>query len=124
MTYTILGDNGYIASAADYDFTSKFANSEDLIGYQNYLVSVKGAVVSAAPMYKWNGSGAEGDDIYLSVTIGEATYTLVVESYLHGNGSEVYEAAEALVVGDVIDVEMFLYWYDGPQPHINAIVKK
>ena len=63
------------------------------------------------PLNMKDGKGSEGNDIYLDVTIGEKTYTLVVESYLHGNGSDVYEAAEALKVGDVIDVEEFLYWY-------------
>ena len=75
-------------------------------------------------MYKWDDTGAEGDDLYLTVKVGEKEYTIVVESYLHGNGSEVYEAVEALAEGDVIDVEAFLYWYNGAQPHINKVVKK
>ena len=119
--YTILPGT-YIAEATD--ITADLAAGNDIAGKQNMLVGVKGAVVTAAAKYKWDGTGAEGDDLYLAVKVGEKEYTLVVESYFHANGSEVYEAVEALAVGDVIDVEAFLYWYNGAQPHINAVVKK
>ena len=33
------------------------------------------------------------------------------------------EAVEALNVGDTIDVEGFLYWYEGVNPHITSVVK-
>ncbi len=38
-----------------------------------------------------------------------------------GADSDVYKAIEALNVGDVIDVEGFLYWYNGAQPHITSV---
>ena len=28
---------------------------------------------------------------------------------------------QALQVGDKVDIEGFLYWYEGPQPHITGI---
>ena len=40
-----------------------------------------------------------------------------------GADSEVYKAIEALNVGDVIDVEGFLYWYEGAQPHVTSVTK-
>ena len=52
------------------------------------------------------------------------TYTFLVESYLCYNGSDAYDAAEALQVGQTVDLEGFLYWYEGPQPHITSITVK
>ena len=46
-----------------------------------------------------------------------------MESYLCGLGSEAYEAVRNLQIGDVIDLEGFLYWYNGAQPHITSVVK-
>ena len=50
-----------------------------------------------------------------------STYSFLIESYLCSSDTEVYKAAEALKVGDVIDMEGFLYWYEGVQPHITSI---
>ena len=50
-----------------------------------------------------------------------AIYDFTVESYLRGAGTEVYEAVKQLNVGDVIDLEGFLYWYEGANPHIIAV---
>ena len=75
----------------------------------------------AAFLYRWNGTGEDGDDLYFNVSVNGATYTFCVESYLMGAGSETYEAVKALKVGDVIDIEGFLYWYEGAQPHVTAV---
>ena len=114
----------FIAEAAD---VTELFGTEELDAYINQFIAVKGAILAAANdegaayLYKWNGSGQDGDDLYFNVTINEATYTFTVESYLCGAGTEVYEAVKALNVGDVIDLEGFLYWYEGPQPHITAV---
>ena len=119
-TFEILADKAaWIAPALD--ITADIAAGNDVIAHQNKLIAIKDAVVAAAPMYKWDGSGSAGDDIYLTVTVGTKTLTLVVESYLHGNGSAVYEAVEALEVGATVSFDAFLYWYNGAQPHINAV---
>ena len=119
-TFEFVGaeDDKFVAPALK---VNSLVGKDALVNYQNQTVAFVGLEVVAAPMYKWDGSGAEGDDIYLGVKLGETALTLVVESYLHGNGSEVYEAVEALEVGATIDVEAFLYWYDGMNPHIVAI---
>ena len=123
-TFEILTDGTYLAKPMD---VTALLGAENLADYMNMFVSVKGATVVAANengdafLYKWNGSGSEGDDLYFNVSVNGATYTFCVESYLCGNGSEVYEAVEALKVGDVIDLEGFLYWYNGAQPHITSV---
>ena len=110
------------------DVTS-LLGTDELIAHQNEKVSFKGMTVAAsndagAPfLYNWDGSGSEGDDLYFNVTLNDKTYTFVVESYLCGPGSDAYEAVKALNVGDVIDMEGFLYWYEGVNPHITSVVK-
>ena len=110
------------------DVTS-LLGTDELIAHQNEKVSFKGMTVAAsndagAPfLYNWDGSGSEGDDLYFNVSLNDTIYTFVVESYLCGPGSDVYEAVKALNVGDVVDMEGFLYWYNGANPHITSVVK-
>lgn len=110
------------------DVTS-LLGTDELIAHQNEKVSFKGMTVAAsndagAPfLYNWDGSGSEGDDLYFNVMLNDTTYTFVVESYLCGPGSDVYEAVKALNVGDVVDMVGFLYWYEGVNPHITSVVK-
>lgn len=110
------------------DVTS-LLGSDELIAHQNEKVSFKGMTVAAsndagAPfLYNWDGSGSEGDDLYFNVSLNDTIYTFVVESYLCGPGSDVYEAVKGLNVGDVVDMEGFLYWYNGANPHITSVVK-
>lgn len=121
----------YIAPALD---VTNLLDSEDLINYQNQYVYIKGAKVAASfikgdeteyPfLYKYNGSGDRGDDIYYTVTVGEVTLTLVVESDYQTADSDCYKAAEAMKVGDTIDIYAILYWYNGAQPHTSEIVVK
>ena len=128
-TIEILEGN-YIVSEA-FDATALLGTT-DLEAYMNSLVAFKGLTVApstdangaeAAFLYKWDGSGSQGDDLYFNVTDGTNTYTFTVNAYLvgYGAGSDVYAAVEALNVGDVIDVQGFLYWYEGPQPHCTAV---
>ena len=39
-------------------------------------------------------------------------------------GTDVYTTVTNLKVGDVIDVEGFLYWYNGAQPHVTSVTVK
>ncbi len=122
-TFEFVGAEGdkYVAPALN---VASLLGKDSLINYQNQTVALAGLEVVAAPKYKWDNTGSEGDDIYLDVKLGEVALTIVVESYLHGNDSAVYEAVEALEVGATIDVEAFLYWYNGAQPHINKVTVK
>ena len=125
-TLEVLEGDTWIAESLDVTALMGTAELED---HMNKKVAVKGATVEAANeagdvfLYKWNGAGSEGDDLYFNVSVGGQTYTFVVESYLCGLGSDTYEAVRGLQVGDVIDLEGFLYWYNGAQPHITSVVK-
>ena len=124
-TFEIIeGADTFVAEAMD---ATALLGTEELISYQNQKVAFKGMTVAAANeegaayLYKWDGSGKEGDDLYFNVSLGEATYTFCVESYLTGDGTDVYEAVQSWKVGDVVDLEGFLYWYEGAQPHITSV---
>ena len=117
----------YVAPALD---ATSLLGTDDLIKHQNEFVSFKGMTVEASTdpdgqevafLYNWDGSGEAGNDLYFNVSKDGQTYTFTVESYLCGDGTEVYDAVEALKVGDVIDLEGFLYWYEGVNPHITSV---
>ncbi len=104
--------------------------TDELIAHMNEFICVKDAVVldkgeGAAFFYNWDNSGEDGKvDLYFDVEINGNPYTFVVRRYLTAPGSEVYEAVKNLKVGDTVDIEGFLYWYEGPQPHITSITVK
>lgn len=107
----------YIAEAKD--LTDKLGTDE-LVDYQNQLAAFKGLTVKEITFK----NGEVGNDIYVTLTKGEAEYSFCVESYLTGADTEVYKAVQALEAGDVIDVTGFLYWYEGPNTHITSITVK
>ena len=121
-------EGSYIAPVFD---VTELLGTDELINHQNEFVAFKGMTVAAAGkddsgndvayLYKWDGSGQDGDDLYFNVTLGENTYTFTVESYLCDKDSEVYNAVKALNIGDKIDMEGFLYWYEGVNPHITSV---
>ena len=126
-TFEIM-DGSYIAAAED---VTALLGSDDLINSQNKFVAFKGMTVEAAGkdangkdvafLYSWDGSGQDGDDLYFNASVNGQTYTFTVESYLCDNTTDVYAAVKALNIGDKIDMEGFLYWYEGVNPHITSV---
>ena len=121
-------DNGtWVATA--FDATSLWGK-DDLAKHMNQFVTFKGLTVDAsndegaAFTYKWDGSGEQGDDVYFYVSLNGVQYQFLVESYLRDASTAVYKAAEALNVDAVVDVEGYLYWYNGPQMHVTNITVK
>ena len=120
-------EGSYVAPATDIN---KLLGTEDLAKHMNEFVSVTGGVIAdkgdgAAFFFNWDNSGEDGNcDLYFDLEVNGAVYTFVVRRYLTAPGSEVYEAVKNLKVGDTVDIEGFLYWYEGPQPHISSITVK
>ncbi len=115
----------YVAEPVD---VTALLGTDELNNYQNQLVSFKGLRIEArsdgnAFQYKWDGSGShdENSDLYFEASYNGQTYTFTVESYLCDNTTDVYQAVENLKVGDIVDMEGFLYWYNGANPHITGI---
>lgn len=104
----------YIAEALD---VTDLLGTDALIDHQNEFVSFTGLTVEAVE-YK---NGEPGDDIYVTFGLNGESYDFCVEAYLTGPDSEVYTAVGELEVGDVVNVEGFLYWYEGVNTHITAI---
>ena len=125
-TFEIL-EGSYVAEAED--MTALLA-SEELINHQNKFAAFKGMTVEASKdadgndvafLYNWDGSGEDGNDLYFNVSLDGQTYTFTVESYLCDNTTDVYAAVKNLQIGDVVDMEGFLYWYEGVNPHITSL---
>lgn len=116
----------YVAKAED---VTSLLGSDKLTEKMNQFVSFKDMTVEeigdgAAFLYNWDGSGVQGDDLYFNVSVNGQTYNFTVESYLCDKDSEVYKAVEGLKVGDKVDLEGFMYWYEGPNPHITKVTVK
>ena len=124
-TYEIVEAEAFIPEALD---VTALLGTDDLINYQNQYVTLKGLTVEPAAegsedayMYNWDGSGDEGDDLYFNVSLNGQTYSFTVESLLCGSDTDVYKQVKELKVGDVVDLNGYLYWYEGPNPHITVV---
>jgi len=107
----------YVAEPVD---VTSLLGTEDLVKKQNMLVSFSGLTIEKIE-YK---NGEPGDDIYVTVSKDGASYDFCVEIYLTGADTDVYKAFADLKAGDVVDIEGFLYWYNGVNTHITAVAKK
>ena len=132
-TFEIIEDaDEFIAEPFD---ATEYLGTDELADYQNQFVSFTGLTVEAsvdadgneaAFLYNWDGSGSQdaNSDLYFNASLNGETYTFTVESYLCDNTTDVYAAVEALEIGQEIDLEGFLYWYNGPNPHITSVTVK
>ena len=123
----IIADDTFVAEPLD---VTAMLGTDELAAHQNEKVVFTGLTVAASTdangneaafLYNYDGSGADGDDLYFNVDYNGATYTFTVESYLCDNTTDVYNAVEALEIGQTIDCEGFLYWYEGVNPHITSV---
>ena len=123
-------EGSYIAPITD---VTDLLGTDDLINYQNQFVAFKGMTVEASQdatgndvafLYNYDGSGEDGNDLYFKVSLNDQTYTFTVESYLCDNTTDVYNAVKNLKIGDTVDMEGFLYWYNGVNPHITSVTVK
>ena len=112
----------YIAPVTD---VTGVLGTDKLIDYMNMKVAFKGMTVEAyddtGAAFAYKDPEGKTDDLYFKVSKDGATYGFCVEFYLCGKDTDVYKAVEALKVGDKIDLEGFLYWYNGANPHITSI---
>ena len=66
-------------------------------------------------------NGQPGDDIYVTASVNGQSCSFCVEVYLTGTDTDVYKAVGELKAGYVVDIEGFLYWYEGANPHIISV---
>ncbi len=104
---------GYTAHATTLN---NFAE-ETLLAKQNFMVRFEQMTVKSIE-YK---NGEPGDDIYITMGNDKGDINFCVERYLTDPDSDVYKFVGELEVGDLVTVDAFLYWYEGPNPHIYYI---
>ena len=127
-TFELL-EGSYTAEAVD---VTDLLGTDALVEHQNEKVTFTGMTVEAANeagdafLYNWDGSGEAGtdSDLYFNASVNGETYTFVIEYYLRNETTDAYQAVTNLKVGDTIDMEGFLYWYNGSQPHITSVTVK
>ncbi len=112
-TFEIL-EGSYIAQAQDM---TALLGTDELIAHQNEFAAFKGMTIEKVE-YK---NGQPGDDIYVTASVGGQSYNFCVEVYLTGTETDVYKAVGELKPGDVVDMEGYLYWYEGVNPHITSV---
>lgn len=127
----IEGEESFIADPVDV--TDILSDNDALAERMNQYVffddmtvepsTIEGDETEYAFLYNWDGSGEKGDDLYFNASKNGVTYSFVVENGLFAPDEEPYTTVEALNVGDVIDMGGFLYWYNGPNPHICVVEK-
>ena len=115
-TFEFVESEKWIAPVFD---ATALLGTDELIEHQNEFVCFKGMTIESIE-YK---NGEPGDDIYVNLSKDGKTYSFCVERYLTAPGTDVYEAFATLKAGDVVDVEGFLYWYEGVNTHITAVSK-
>ncbi len=118
-------EGNWIAEPVNID---ELWGSPDLITRQNQKVSFTGLTVEAydesGAAFQYKNPENQTDDLYFRVTKTDTAYNFIVEYYLTNEDTDVYKAVEGLQVGDVIDVEGFLYWYEGPNLHTTKVTVK
>ena len=121
-TFEILEADPYIAEATD---VTELLGTDELINHQNEKVAFTGLTVEAydesGAAFAYKNDAEKTDDLYFKASYNGTTYDFCVEYYLCGSDTDVYKAVEALNVGDVVDLEGFLYWYEGANPHVTAL---
>ena len=107
-------DGLWIAEPVD---ATDLLGTDELIDLQNQLVSFSEMTVVSVEFK----NDQPGDDIYVTLSKDDEEYEICLEFYLNGSDDAFYTLVSDLEEGTVVDVEGFLYWYEGPNTHITAI---
>ena len=112
--------------------TGEAVDVTDLVGtdeleeHMNEKVIIRGLTVAPqadGAAFAYKNPANKTDDLYVSFTLGDEEMDFLVEFYLRNNETDVYQAVEGLEVGDVVDIEGYLYWYYGPNVHLTVVTK-
>lgn len=124
-TFEFMEGNPYIARGTD---VTALMGSDELKVHMNEYVTVKGATIvdynGEGAAFSYKNPEAATDDLYFKVNVDGQVYTMCVESYLRGKDTDVYKTVESLNIGDVVDIEGFLYWYLGPNLQATIMTVK
>jgi len=110
-------DGNYVATATD---VTDLLGKDELIEKQNQLVSFTDLTVKSVAFK----NDQPGDDIYVTFEKDGNELSACLEYYLNGSDEEFYNLVSGLEEGATVDVEGFLYWYEGANPHITKVTIK
>ena len=113
-TFEFVDGDTFVAEPKD---VTELVGTDDLVNYMNQKVSFKDMTVEAVS-YK---NGEPGDDIYVTLSKDGTNVEFCLEYYLNGDDEDLYNTVGNLEAGQTVDVEGFLYWYEGPDAHITGI---
>ena len=111
------GGTSYVAETVD---VTEFVGTDTLADYMNQKVSFTDMTVEAVS-YK---GGEPGDDIYVTLSKDGTNVEFCLEYYLNGSDEDFYNTVGNLEEGATVDVECFLYWYEGADGHLTAVTVK
>ena len=121
-TYEIDGDT-ITTTVEGYTSTSAYAEGTDDDG--EYIIIGEGAMAQkmykVVPAISYDPDKSDSDIYFRAKDANGNVVEFCVEYYLTNNATATYKAALALEVGDTVDVEGFLYWYNGANPHVTKI---
>ena len=123
-TFEFVEGEAWTAEAED---VTALLASDELANHMNEFVAIKGATIVAqedGAAFAYKNTEEKTDDLYFAVDVNGATYNFCVEFYLRGKDTDVYKAVEGLKVGDVVDIEGFLYWYNGANLQATSLTVK
>ena len=114
--------------ADPYDVTEIFG-SDELYLYLNRRIRLTGLTVesmfdgTSAFYYGWDNTGnvEKESDLYFTASNSSETCTFLVKTQLRGTDSEAYRTVQNLRIGDTVNLEGILSWYNGPQPLVTSI---
>ncbi len=110
-------EGNFVATPVD---VTDLLGKDELIDRQNQYVFFKDMTVEAVAFK----NDEPGDDIYLTLSKDGNSYDFCLEYYLNGSDQAFYDQVSALEAGQVVDVEGFLYWYEGVNTHITKVTVK
>ncbi|MBR4993702.1 MAG: hypothetical protein IKY04_05575 [Lachnospiraceae bacterium] len=110
-------DGNFVAEPVD---VTDLLGKDELVEKQNQLVSFKDMTVKSVAFK----NDQPGDDIYVTFTKDDNELSACLEYYLNGSDEEFYNLVSGLEEGATVDVEGFLYWYEGANPHITKVTVK
>ena len=119
----VKGGQPFIAEAED---VTDLIGKAELAGRMNRKIVIRGATVlpqDDGQAFNYKNAENKTDDLYLKVSVNGTAVNAAVEFYLCDADTDVYKAVENLKVGDIIDLEGYLYWYEGPNPHVTAVTR-
>lgn len=113
----VKGGDTFVASAKD---VTSYIGSDDMANYINQKVAFTDMTVESVN-YK---NDTPGDDIYVTLSKDGVEVNFCLEYYLNGSDEEFYNTVGNLEAGQTVDVECFLYYYEGPDGHLTAVTVK